>query len=131
MNPVVTEIGTQLVHLVLPTLATAIASLAVGILQKKLKVVGIELDDKQATRLRTLAHDAILRTEEASRRDPTMSPTEKADYAERTILEQAPDVQPADARHWIDVMLPMVRAKGMMKPPVPTLPMAPVGRFPQ
>lgn len=129
MNAVALDIGQQLVHLVLPVLATAIASFVVAMLQKKLSIYGIELDDKQATRLRTLAHDAILRTEEASRRDTLMSPADKAEFAERTVIEQAPDVDHATARHWIDVMLPMVRAKGMMKPPQPaTIPVAPVRR---
>lgn len=119
--------GGQLLEWVLPTLATAIAGLAMAILKKQLAKLGIELDEKQETRIRQIVHDAIVRTEEVARREP-MTSAEKAVYTERTILEQAPELDPATARHMVDVMLPIVRSRGISseagkKPaPVPSTP---------
>lgn len=129
MSDVFGWIGQQLLQLVLPSLATAAAALAVGLLKRQLSKVGLDIDEKQETRIRQIVHDAIVRTEEVARRDPTMTSAEKADFTERSIREAEPAIGPAQARAMIDTMLPIVRAKGIGAKPV-AIPLSPVPSTP-
>lgn len=113
MNAIFGAIGSQLLEWVLPSLAAAIAGMVMALLKKQMAKIGLDITEKQETRIKQLVHDAIVRTEEVARRDPTMTAAEKQEFTERTIRENMPELPPAEARNLIDTLLPVVRAKGI------------------
>lgn len=109
MGAIFEHFGIQLVGIAIPPLATAIAALLVGILVKKLKSLGIEVDAQEQARLKTLTADTIRAVDEQANRSP-MSPEQKDNLATAMLQAQAPHLDPADVRHAIDSTLPQVRA---------------------
>lgn len=103
-------LGKKLVELVLPSLATMVAGLAVASLQKVLKKQGLELTQAQEQRLRVLAEDAILQVEEMARRQQgQMTSEQKAEEATRIVAARAPEVSRNAIKAAIDSVLPIVR----------------------
>lgn len=125
MGEVLGWLGQQLLQVVLPTLATAIAGLLVGLLTKYLKKINLEVTIEQEERLRKIVEDAVKATEEAARR-ATMSSAHKDDLAQRIVRTQVPDIPPHKLRVAIDAALPEVRKQ---LAPVPSTP-ATFGRKP-
>lgn len=117
--------GDLLLQIVLPSLATIVGGLIVGLLNKQLKKAGIELNQAQQDRIKELIQDAIRATEEAARRG-SMSSAEK-----RTMtLEGATEAIAQDATvptlavpiigTIVDSQLPLVRAQLMPQVPPQT-----------
>lgn len=113
------HLGLKVGEILLPTLATAIASLLVALLTRKLQSAGIQLTEQQQQQLKVLAADAIRAAEEASRRDPTLNGADKTALATATIAEKRPDLKPAEIQHVIDATLPIVRPMLTPKPSTP------------
>ncbi len=111
-------IGTELLHLVLPALATAIAGLAIALLKKQLAKVNLDLTDAQASTLEALVRKAILAAQEAARRNPSMTGSDKAAAAAAAIQAARPDLSPAQVQAAIDAALPPLRATGILVPPL-------------
>lgn len=123
-------IGEQLLQVVLPGIGTVAAGLAVALLKKQLAKVGLDVSEKQETRIRQVVHDAIVRTEEAARRDPTMTSADKAEYTERTVREKMPELPPAVTRDMIDALLPIIRSRGIDAKAGKVIPLQPVPATP-
>lgn len=119
------EIGKALVQVVLPLAGTALAGAGTAVLKKQLSKVGLEVTAQQEQQLRQLVFDAVTRTEEVARRDPSMTGGEKAAYAEQTVLARMPDANIADVRHFIDVALPNLRSRGIGAAPKVVVAQAP------
>jgi hypothetical protein len=105
--------GEYLLKAVLPGLAAAGGTLAVGILNKQLRRAGIELTDKQQQQVRTLVENAIVQTEELARRralagDPMTSEEKRQETTVRVMVER-PDLREPDIFNAIDALLPKVR----------------------
>lgn len=118
MGEFVGWVGSQLLELVLPALATVIAGLVVGLLRKMLKKLQLELTAEQDTRIRQLVADAVRTVEERSRRDG-LSSREKADAAMAIVADQVPQVRALDVQRMIDAALPGMR-KEAGDPPRPS-----------
>lgn len=116
MGGILGAIGNALLEFVLPTLATAIATLVVGILTRFLKKQKIDITDAQQKRLKEIVEDAIKAVEEAARRQ-TMTSAEKEHMAKQIILERTaaePGVPVPDAEklsHAVDAAMPEIRKR--------------------
>lgn len=109
MDTLLTHVGQVLLDTVLPPLATAVAALAVAVLARYTKKLGLDLTAQQEARLRVLVADTVKRIEEQARRAP-MSSQQKATRAIGAIARQRPDLSDAEIRDTIDAVLPDVRA---------------------
>jgi len=106
------------VHLVLPTLATAIAGYVVALLAKQLQRAGIQLTDAQDERLRAIVRDAIRYAEEQARRNP-LTGSEKRAIAVNQSVARVPSISVDTAERVVDQQLPVVRAELAPKPSTP------------
>lgn len=129
MEGILGAVGDLLRELVLPSLATLIGGLVVGLLAKYLKKAGLELTQAQQDRIRALITEAIRATEEASRREAMTSEekrTRTIDAARTAItLDPAlPDLSREDVAEVMDAQLPLVRKEqvGVPTKPVPSTP---------
>lgn len=109
MTDLLTSFGGLLLHAALPVLATGGAALLTAILSRYLRTLGLELTAAQDARIKVLARDAILATEERSRR-AKMSSAEKQDLAIALVRQTVPDLPLGEAHRQIDAALPAVRA---------------------
>lgn len=130
MGDILGAIGNALLEFVLPTLATAIATLVVGILTRFLKKQKIDITDAQQKRLKEIVEDAIKAVEEAAHRE-TMTSAQKESMAKQIILERTaaepgvPVPEPEKLSHAIDAAMPEIRKR--LEPSTP----ATFGRQPQ
>lgn len=97
-------IGEKLIEVVLPMLATTIASLVVGLLAQLMKKNGLELTKEQEEKLKKVVIQAVKATEEAARRAP-MSGAEKRHMASELITSQLPEADPLKVHVAIDAAL--------------------------
>lgn len=111
---ILAALGGLVIKGILPGLATLISGLVVGLLNKKLKQAGIELDDKQQARVRQIVEDAIKAAEEAARRKANtsqpMTSDAKRDLAVAIIKSKIPQLDPLDLALALDSALPKVRS---------------------
>lgn len=108
-------LGQTLLEVVLPSLATVIAGLVIGLLSRYLKKVKIELTAEQEARLRAIVEDAVKATEEVARRQATagtvMSSRDKDSMTATAVLNAMPDLPAGQLRTAIDAALPEVRKR--------------------
>lgn len=106
--------GGTLTTVVLPALATALATLAIGYVQKKAAQAGIELSQAQTDLLKTTVTHAVQAVEEKASRAATagrpMTSEEKRSTA-LALVAASPTIVPGDIQRMIDTVLPEVRAK--------------------
>lgn len=136
MTDIFSGIGQQVLGLLLPALATAIAGLLVGILTRYLKKIGLEVDAKQEARLKEIAVKAVTAVEERARREKiasgeAMSSRAKDATAAAIVSAQLPKLNTAEVNNAIDAALPEVRKNlgPIIMVPVPSTP-ATFGRQP-
>lgn len=111
------EVGRLALHVALPIAGTALSGLAVGVLKKQLDHVGLQVSEKEETKLKQTVYDAVLRTEELAHRDPTMTRAEKAEHCETALVKALPKVDIATIRDAIDATLPVLRSRGIGNKP--------------
>jgi len=121
-------IGAQLLHTVLPSLATIIAGYIVALAAKQLKKLGIELTNAQDERLRQLVRDGILAAEEAAHRNPKLTSVEKNAIAVNQAAARSPETKLDTVKRVVDQVLPEVRVE--LGKPQPSTP-ATFGRKPE
>ena len=98
----------------LGVLATAIASLLVGILAQYLRKIGIQLDADQQAKLEYFVRQAVLRVEEWARAQQkagkAVTSDEKLVAAQNEVLARFPGLDPVTVTRQIQAALPVVRA---------------------
>lgn len=123
MGGLLAGVGLQLVHLVLPSLATIISGLIIALATKQLQKLGIQVTNEQDARLRQLVRDGILAAEEAAHRIPSLTSEEKRAIAVNTAAARAPETSLAAVNRTIDQTLPLVRKE--LEKPAPPKPSTP------
>jgi hypothetical protein len=113
--------GLQLMHLVLPSLATILSGLIIALATKQLQKLGIQVTNEQDARLRQLARDAIMTAEEMAHRHPELTGVEKNAIATNQVVSREPTINVATAARVIDQQLPLVR-KELEQSPTPSTP---------
>ena len=106
--------GDMLLQIVLPSLATIVGGMIVGLLNKQLKKAGIELTQAQQDRVKELIQDAIRATEEAARRESMTSEEKRAKAIVAATLAitsapSIPDMPREEIEAALDSQLPIVR----------------------
>lgn len=114
MGSILSSIGGGLVHLVLPSLATILASLAVSFVAKKASQAGVDLTQAQTDLLKTEVTHAVQAVEERATRAKAagnpMTPDAKRKEA-LAIVAASPNIVQGNIQQMIDTVLPEVRAK--------------------
>ncbi len=105
-----------LLEIVLPTLATVIGTMVVGLLTKYLQKAQIDLSSEQRTQLRRAIEEAVLAVEESTRRQRAagrplgQSGDAKAEQARRIAQDQVgQELDPAKVRPIIDAAVHRLR----------------------
>lgn len=117
MSDLFSHVGSGLLHLVLPALATVLSGLAVSFLQKKAAQAGIELTQAQTDLVKREVTHAVQAVEELSNRkaasqvDRAMTGSEKTNAATAIAAKALPNTPISDITQMIDTVLPEVRAK--------------------
>lgn len=107
----VASVGQHVLQAVLPSLLALIGSMIVAVLIRLFTRLGFEVSAANADRLKVIVEDAIHAAEEAARRNPSMTSTQKAVYAENLVTAQRLEMSSAEAKRAIDAVLPKVRAQ--------------------
>jgi len=115
MRGLLGALGSGLVELVLPSLATVISGFVIALLRKKAKQAGLDLTAQQEERLKQLVRDGIRKAEEVSTRsvklgEPALAPVDKQAVALDYVQNQLPDLDTNKVLEAIDVQLPRLRA---------------------
>lgn len=110
MSGILSAIGGGLLHLVLPSLGTILAGLAVSFVQKKAAQAGIDLTQAQTNLLKTQVTNAVQAVEEISQKNPTtITGQEKHAMATSMVAAVAPTASPTQVDTLINAVLQDVR----------------------
>lgn len=119
------QFGDMLLQVVLPSLATIVGGMIVGLLNKQLKKANLELTEAQQERIKELIRDAIRATEEAARRQ-AMTSAEKRSKTVEAIARTVPELPTAEISTALDAQLPIVRKDIAVPAPVTIMPAVPL-----
>jgi hypothetical protein len=108
------ELGQAVFREVFPIIASAAGVMAVAVLQRLFKRIGLDLTEKRAAVVRQSAENIIVAIEEEARRrlvsgEEVMPSVEKRDQAILRLIEKHPSLKEEDALELLDALLPKVR----------------------